>query len=299
MLNNLHKLFDNRAPIRYTYRNLKRHFALRNIITLFSDSQMTGAKPKNLVQTIERAAFIFDILSQSPRGLTLGELARQANLPKGTAHRLLSSMAYFDFVRQEPTTRNYHLGFKLVDLGNVLLGQIDLRTQAHSFLLNLSKAVKETVHLVVLDQDEALYIDKVDLHPKASGLRMVSRLGARIPLHCSSVGKVLLASMESTEAEKLIYGGVLIRRTAKTITDPEKLMQHLSFVRENGYAIDDEENEEGIRCVAAPIRNGSGRVEAAMSISGPITRITMPRIEKELKKLVCETANHISVRLGC
>ena len=260
---------------------------------------MTGSKPKNLVQTIERAAFIFDILSQSPSGLTLGELARQTNLPKGTAHRLLSSMAYFDFIRQEPTTKNYHLGFKLVDLGNLLLGQIDLRAQARSFLINLSETVKETVHLVVLDQDKALYIDKVDLHPKASGLQMVSRLGARIPLHCSSVGKVLLAFMESADAEKMIYEGVLTRRTPKTITDPEKLIQHLAFVRANGYAIDDEENEEGIRCVAAPIRSGSGKVEAAMSISGPITRITMPRIETELRKLVCETANNISVQLGC
>ncbi len=260
---------------------------------------MPGSKPKNLVQTIERAAFIFEILSQSPGGLTLGELARQAHLPKGTAHRLLASMAYVDFIRQEPTTKNYHLGFKLVDLGNILLSQIDLRTQAHSFLISLSETVKETVHLVVLDRNKALYIDKVDLHPKASGLQMVSRLGARIPLHCSSVGKVLLAFMDSADAEKLISGETLAQRTPNTITDAHKLRQHLAFVRANGYAIDDEENEEGIRCVAAPIRNGSGRVEAAMSISGPITRITMPRIEKELKKLVCETANKISVQLGC
>ena len=260
---------------------------------------MPGSKPKNLVQTIERAAFIFEILSQSPGGLTLGELARQARLPKGTAHRLLASMAYVDFIRQEPTTKNYHLGFKLVDLGNILLSQIDLRTQAHSFLISLSETVKETVHLVVLDRNKALYIDKVDLHPKASGLQMVSRLGARIPLHCSSVGKVLLAFMDSADAEKLISGETLAQRTPNTITDAHKLRQHLAFVRANGYAIDDEENEEGIRCVAAPIRNGSGRVEAAMSISGPITRITMERIETELKALICETANNISVRLGC
>jgi DNA-binding IclR family transcriptional regulator len=260
---------------------------------------MSGPKPKNLVQTIERAAFIFDILSQSPNGLSLGELARKTNLPKGTAHRLLSSMAYFDFIRQESTTRNYHLGFRLVDLGNILLSQIDLRSQARSFLINLSETVKETVHLVVLDNDKALYIDKVDLHPKTSGLQMVSRLGSRLSLHCSSVGKVLLAHMNKTDVEKLFSDTGLDKRTSKTIADPEALRQHLSFVRENGYAIDDEENEEGIRCVAAPIRNGSGKVEAAMSISGPTTRITMERIETELKKLVCETANNISFQLGC
>ena len=260
---------------------------------------MKETKPKNLVQTIERESFIFDILSQFPNGLSLGELARKTNLPKGTAHRLLSSMAYFDFIRQEPTTKNYHLGFKLADLGNLMLSQIDLRSQARSFLINLSETVKETVHLVVLDRDKALYIDKVDLHPKVSGLQMVSRLGSRISLHCSSVGKVLLAYMEKTDAEKLISGTKLAKRTENTITDSDELMRHLAAVRENGYAVDDEENEEGIRCVAAPIHNGSGRIEAAMSISGPTTRITMERIETELKELVCETANHISVQLGC
>jgi IclR family KDG regulon transcriptional repressor len=260
---------------------------------------MTAPKPKNLVQTIERAAFIFDIMSQFPNGLSLGALASKANLPKGTAHRLLSSMAYFDFIRQEPTTKNYHLGFKLVDLGNLLLSQIDLRSQARSFLINLSETVKETVHLVVLDKDKALYIDKVDLHPKASGLQMISRLGSRISMHCSSVGKVLLAYMEKADAEKLISGIALSKRTPNTISDPEELIRHLSFVRKNGYAIDDEENEEGIRCVAAPIRNGSCKVEAAVSISGPTTRITMERIETELKNLICETANSISVQLGC
>jgi DNA-binding IclR family transcriptional regulator len=174
-----------------------------------------------------------------------------------------------------------------------------LRRQAHSFLINLSETVKETVHLVVLDQDKALYIDKVDLHSKASGLQMVSRLGSRIPLHCSSVGKVLLAYMEKAKAEKLISGTGLAKRTTNTIADPNELIQHLETVRANGYAIDDEENEAGIRCVAAPIRTGNGRVEAAMSISGPTTRITMERIETELKRLVCETANSISVQLGC
>ena len=260
---------------------------------------MTGQKPKNLVQTIERAAFIFDILSQYPNGLSLGELASKTNLPKGTAHRLLSSMAYFDFIRQAPDTKNYHLGFKLADLGNLLLGQIDLRRQAHPFLLNLAEKVKETVHLVVRDQDTALYIDKVDLHSKSSGLQMVSRLGTRIDLHCSSVGKVLLAHMEKDAVERLISGGGLVRRTPNTISDPEEMMRHLASVRANGYAIDDEENEPGIRCVAAPIMNGSGNVEAAVSVSGPITRITMERIETELKELVCDTAKGISVQLGC
>jgi IclR family KDG regulon transcriptional repressor len=259
---------------------------------------MAGSKPKNLVQTIERVAFILDIVGRYPHGLSLGDLAHEANLPKGTAHRLLSSMSYFDFVRQDPTTRNYHLGFKLVELGNLLLSQIDLRSEARPFLIHLSESVKETIHLVILDGNKALYIDKVDLHIKASGLHMISRLGSRIELHCSSVGKVLLAHMEDGHGKSIISNTGLTMRTANTITSSSQLMRHLSSIRKNGYAIDDEENEDGIRCVAAPIRNERGQVKAAMSISGPATRITLERIETDLKHRVCETASQISAKMG-
>lgn len=259
---------------------------------------MKRPKPKNLVQTIERTAFILDIIGRYPNGLSLGDLAQKAGLPKGTTHRLVNSMAFFDFVRQDPTTRNYQLGFKLVDLGNLLLSQIDLRSEARPYLIRLSELVKETIHLVVPDGDKALYIDKVDLHTKTSGLQMISRLGSRIELHCSSVGKVLLAHMEKHEAEAVISKTGLAKRTANTITKPARLRRHLASIRKNGFAVDDEENEEGIRCVAAPITNGSGKVEAAMSISGPTTRITMERIETDLKAHVCDTASRISAKLG-
>lgn len=259
---------------------------------------MKSEKPKNLVQTIERVAFIFDILSKYPAGLSLGDLAQQSNLPKGTVHRLLASMAYFDFIRQETSTKNYYLGFKLVELGNELLSQIDLRSEARPFLIDLSDKVRETVHLVVLDRDKALYIDKVDLHPKTSGLQMISRLGSRIALHSSSVGKVLLAYMEDESVRRLFNETELRKKTESTIVHIEQLRVHLSEVRNRGYAIDDEENEVGIRCVAAPIYDESGKVHAAMSISGPTTRITLERIENELKACVCKTAEQVSKKIG-
>jgi DNA-binding IclR family transcriptional regulator len=259
---------------------------------------MKNERPKNLVQTIERVAFIFDILSNYPNGLSLGELSLQSNLPKGTVHRLLASMAYFDFIRQETTTKNYHLGFKLVELGNGLLSQIDLRSEARPFLIDLSDKVRETVHLVVLDSDKALYIDKVDMHPKASGLQMISRLGSRIALHSSSVGKVMLAYMERERGHRILERIDLKKKTEFTIIDVKQLKEHLAQVHTKGYAIDDEENEVGIRCVAAPIYDESGTVNAAMSISGPTTRITLERIETELKDCVCATAEQISEKIG-
>jgi DNA-binding IclR family transcriptional regulator len=257
-----------------------------------------ASRPKNMVQAIERAVVILDILGQVPQGLSVGEIAARSGLPKGTVHRLLSSLAYFDFVRQEPATRRYQLGFKLVELGNCLLNQIDLRDDARPHLITLAEAVQETVHLVVRDKDDALYIDKVALRPETSGLQMVSRVGARTDLHSSAVGKILLAYLSDEELDGIVKRRGLARKTEKTITDPMDLQHHLAKVREQNLAIDDEENEKGIRCVGAPIRDASGMVVAALSISGPTARITRGRVAQSLRKKVGMAALAISKQIG-
>jgi len=255
-------------------------------------------KPGNLVQTIERVANIFEVMAQNTQGISLKELSARVSLPKGTTHRLLSSLAYFGYVRQVSESKNYQLGFKLVDLGNRLLNQLNVRMQARPFLVGLSKGIKETVHLVVFDQNEALYVDKVESNEKISGLQMVSRVGLRIPAHCSSVGKVFLAHLSDSELDNLIKEKGLTKRTKNTITDPEKLKQHLKVIRQQGYAVDDEENEKGIRCVGAPIFNQRGQVIAAISISGPTVRITQKIIQQTLRKEVIQTALDISREMG-
>ena len=256
------------------------------------------SKPNNLVQTIERASSILDILGQSPNGISIRELSSKIKLPKGTIHRLLSSLSYFGYVRQDPKTRNYLLGFKLVELGNLLLNQLDLRKEAEPFLKDLAERTKETVHMVLLDRNEVVYIDKVETDQHTSGLRMASRVGLRNPAHSSAVGKVLLAHFSEEELNNFTKEKGLLKRTENTITDPGRLREHLSIVRTQGYAIDDEENEKGIRCVAAPIYNEVGKPVAAMSISGPAFRITKKVIQESLKKEVMETALKVSQRLG-
>jgi len=255
-------------------------------------------KPGNLVQTIERVANIFNVMAQNTQGISLKELSARVSLPKGTTHRLLSSLAYFGYVRQLSENKNYQLGFKLVELGNRLLDQLDIRFQARPFLVSLSKRIKETVHLVVFDQNEALYVDKVESDEKPGGLQMVSRVGLRIPAHCSSVGKVFLAQLSDSALDTLITEKGLTKRTDNTITTPAKLKQHLKAVRQKGYAIDDEENEKGIRCVGAPIFNQRKQVIAAISISGPTVRITKKIIQQTLRKEVLRTALDISREMG-
>ena len=255
-------------------------------------------KPNNLVQTIERTSLILDILGQNPQGISIRDLSEKIKLPKGTTHRLISSLTYFGYARQDPKTRNYFLGLKLVELGNLLLSQLNLRKEAEPFLYDLAERTKETVHMVFLDRDEIVYIDKVELDHNPSGLRMASRVGLRNPAHSCAVGKVLLSHLPEEELDRIIKEKGLIKRTENTIIDPAQLKEHLKIVRSQGYAIDDEENERGIRCVATPIYNEMAKVVAAISITGPAFRVTKKVIQEKLKKEVMETAFKISHRLG-
>lgn len=255
-------------------------------------------KPSNLVQTIKRVSSILEALGQNPNGMSIRELSSKIHLPKGTVHRLLSSLSYFGYVRQDPKTRNYFLGLKLVELGNLLLSQLDLRKEAEPFLRDLAERTKETVHMVFLDRDEIVYIEKVELNHNPSGLKMASRIGLRNPAHSCAVGKVLLSYLPEEELDRIIKEKGLPKRTENTITDPQVLKAHLKTIRAQGYAVDDEENERGIRCVAAPILNETGKPVAAISISGPAFRITKKVIQDTLRKEVMETALKISKRLG-
>jgi DNA-binding IclR family transcriptional regulator len=256
------------------------------------------SRPSNLVQTIERVAAIIEILAAYSHGLSLGDLSEEVKLPKGTTHRIVSSLAYFGYVRQVSATKKYLLGYKLMEMGNVVLDQLDLRNEARSELVQLAHEVQETVHLVIQDGSEVLYIDKVEPQPKHTGLRMVSTLGSRIPMHCSSVGKILLSHLPDSEISHIIQVKGLPKRTTNTITDALELKRNLKRIRAQGYAIDNEENEIGVRCVAAPIRDMKGKVVAAMSISIPTVRVTMKRMKAEMKFKVKRTAAKISAKFG-
>ncbi len=255
-------------------------------------------KPNNLVQSIERISLILDILGQNPQGISIKDLSLKTNLPKGTTHRLLSSLAYFGYVRQDPKTRNYLLGFKLVELGNILLSQLDLRKEAEPFLKELAEKTKETVHMVIFDQNEVVYIEKVEWDHNPSGLRMASRIGLRNPAHSSAVGKVLLSFFSEERLDQFFKEKKLTKRTENTITEVNQLKEHLKMVRKQGFAIDDQENEEGVRCVGAPVFDRTGNAVAAISISGPAFRVTKKMILESLKKEVVETALKISQQLG-
>ncbi len=255
-------------------------------------------KEPKLAQTLERTNTILDVLGRQPSGVSLAMLVEQTQLAKSTLHRLLANLVHFRLVRQDPATKQYFLGFKLLELGNILLRQIDIRREANPLLTRLSHSIGETVHLVIREGGSAIYIDKVDSGIQG-GLQMASRVGMAIPLYCSAVGKVFLAHMPGSEARALLADVELARLTEKTITDMDDLLKHLQEVRNAGFAVDDEENEYGICCVAAPIKDSTGQVVAAMSASGSSAQVTLERIRSGLAEQVIDTARKISESLGC
>ena len=255
-------------------------------------------KIQGSVQVIERGCKILDHLSKGKRSYSIQDLSSELNLPKPTIHRILSTLRHFGFVTQDEVSKEYRLGFRLVELGQTVLDQIDLRKAAEPFLTQLASQVQETVHLVILDQGEIVYLDKVEGVSDPKSLRMVSRIGMRNYAHSCAVGKVLLAFLSDSERGAVIAQKGLPRLTKNTIVNLGQLNKHLAEVRAQGYAVDDEENEEGVRCVGAPVRNDRGKVIAAISISGPAVRMIGERIYSGLKTQVMETALEISKKLG-
>jgi DNA-binding IclR family transcriptional regulator len=256
------------------------------------------SKPNNLVQTIERVSLILEMVGQAPHGMSIRDLSSGLNLPKGTIHRILSSLSYFGYIRQDPETKLYFLGLKLMDLNAQLGNQLDFRKVAEPILRDLAEKTKQTVHLVILDRDEVVYVDKIETQQPAGGLRMASRMGSRNPIHSSAVGKILLSHFPEEAWEDFLRNKGLPRRTANTITDPESFRDHLKTVRRQGYAVDDEENEQGIRCVGAPIFDGRGRPVAAISVSGSVFQVTKKAVHDLMKGEVMAAAAEISRRLG-
>ena len=255
-------------------------------------------KPSNLVQSVERVANILELVGRNSQGMGIRDLSLVLKLPKGTVHRLLSTLVYMGYVRQDSATKNYFLGLKLLELGNMVTNQLDLIKIAEPVLRGLAEDSGTTVHMAILERNEIVYINKIESEMNAGGLKMTSRVGSRTSAHSCAMGKVLLAYSSGDEIDSLIETAGLSQRTPNTITDPDRLKQHLLAVRNQEYAIDDEENELGIRCVAAPVFGDKGSAVSAISASGPAFRVTKRLIQETLRKEVMRAASDISQLLG-
>jgi len=246
------------------------------------------------IQSVARALTIVDTLAEARGELALNEIAARLSLPKSTIHGLISTLKGFGYIEQSAFTCKYRLGVRFFEVGYIVAQGWEVRKIAAPYISKLLEELAETVHLVVLDKLEVLYIDKRE---SGRSLRIASQVGMRLPAHCTGVGKVLMAHLSPEERRKLINDKGLPRFTENTLTDLNVLEDELAKIRTQGFAIDNEEIMESLRCVAAPIRDQTGNVISAISISGPVSRMKGERLEKAIKR-VMETAEEISACLG-
>ncbi|MHA6626631.1 IclR family transcriptional regulator [Pseudonocardia sichuanensis] len=250
-----------------------------------------AAKPSH-ARNLVRAFALLDLLSEAVDGRTLAELAAAASLPEATVHRLLTVLQDLRVARTGEGGR-WRVGRHLLELGASYLDSIEIRSEARDLMRRLTDDTGETCALGVLDEDRVVYIEKIDSpHP----VRMHSRIGRSNPAVTSSLGRAILAFSPEWVVEQAMAAG-LPRRTDRTITSASGLLAELDRCRQNGYSVDDAENEPGIRAAGAPVLDYRGRPVAALSVAGPEQRVPTSRLD-ELGRVTREAARELSLRLG-
>jgi DNA-binding IclR family transcriptional regulator len=245
------------------------------------------------INSIERAVKVIELLSENPRGLKLTEIGSRLAMNPSSLHHLLNTLLPYDYIAQNRDTKKYLLGFRFLEISRRILDNLDIRKVARKYLEALRQKTREAVHLVVLRGNKVVYIDKFD---NPGGLSLATYIGFATDPHAAAGGKVLLAELPPKRVKEIYRNRKLKKYGKKTLTKLPMLLEALATVRQQGYAIDDEEYYEGVRCIAAPIRSG-GQVVASISVTGSIFSITMDRIEDELKEMVIKTADQISVEM--
>ena len=241
------------------------------------------------IQSVSRIFSILERLAKSgPMGVT--ELSERLKLSKGTVHRMLSTLSALGYVAKDKQSDKYFLTVKFLRLSSAMLKHSDIRSQVRPVLEELSQRSGETVHFVKRDGNNIVYIDKVE--STKNSLQMVSRIGLTHPLYRTGVGKAIMAEMTDEQIEKAWSGFDVSPKTEKTIISFSDFRREIEKIRAQGYAIDDEENELGIKCIAAAIADETGEFSYAFSISAPISRMDDKRIE-ELSALVLEIKNKL------
>jgi IclR family pca regulon transcriptional regulator len=265
------------------------------------DTDPAGREPAGLSQSLERGLAILSTFTERRPLLGISELARAADLNKSTAHRYVATLAALGYLQQDPLTRKYRLGLRVIDLGFAAVNSMEISKVAGPFLQALSEETGHTASMAVLDGPDILYVARVrSLRENRYGIDLNLHVGSRLPAYCTSMGKVLLAHQPHDRLVRLMDRTELARRGPNTLTAREALVAALAHARRSGYAVNDEELAAGLRSVAVPVRNGFGDVVAAvnlaihMTIWGASTDAVVRKFTPPLRR----AADEISRRLG-
>ena len=257
----------------------------------FNDSDRENALIKGedkyfFIRSLAKGIQILELLSDN-EALTVTQVAKMMNINRAGSHRFLSTLKELGYADKDNTSR-YFLTPKVIELGMKVLDRFEIRKIAHPFLQELSTKFNETINLGYFNGKEVLTIDKID---STEILRMDAGIGGGEPAYCTSLGKAILAFLPATQLEKYLSAIEMTAFTPNSVTSKEKLKEELMQIKENGYAIDDEELSVGLRCIGAPLFDHSGQPLFAISISGPSIRFGSKRMEemqRELKK-ICQS----------
>lgn len=244
-------------------------------------------------QSAQRVLSMLEYLTENGQA-SLGDIAKSLGLNKSTAHRFATTLVQAGYARKDPGDHTYSATTKVVEIASQVMQRLEIHRVLRPTLDELANAVGATAHLGILDGYDLVYIDKVD---GTSPIRMASRIGARGTCHSTALGKVLLASQPEAEWESYIRNRGLTRRTPRTITSRDELLAELGRVRRNGWAMDDVENEAGIRCIAGPVHDHLGQVVAAISVSDWTVSMTKQRAQ-QLVPVLLEHTTRASAMLG-
>lgn len=248
-----------------------------------------------IIQSVERALKIMGLFDENTTELKITEISSKMQMHKSTVHSLLKTLQLHGYIQQDSESGKYKLGLALLEKGQLLLNGFDIRTVAKAHLQSLSLQTGQTIHLAILDGNMGVYIDKVE--GEKAAIRY-SRIGRRVPLHSSAVGKVLAAFNNKDETQLFLQDYLFTEHTAKTITDKNSFLRELTKVRTDGFAVDNEENEPGVRCVATPIFDHLGHVSAAVSLSTVLSRVNDEEF-MQFAELLKQDTSVISHKLGC
>jgi len=246
------------------------------------------------VQSLTRGLSILECLANAEGGLTLTDISNRTDLPPSTAHRLLSTLERGGYVYQSGELGRWYVGLASFTVGSSFLASRDWVAQSHPSMRRLMEQSGETANLAILDGTEAVFIDQVQCRET---MRTIVRLGSRVPLHASGVGKALFAALPDEQIEAILKVKGLPRISENTITAPETMWASLRVIRQRGFSFDDEEHLVGTRCVASPIYDEHGEALGAISIAGPVSRLPDTRV-RQLGTMVAHVAEDITSKVG-
>lgn len=258
------------------------------------ENYLAMSKGNQSVQSVVRAFTLLELLGQADYHLGISDIAEKTGLPLATVHRLLNTLTNLGYVERNADTHKYTLGVRMLHLRGAVIDQVNLGVQSMPVMKSLMRHVNETVHLAVLSEGEIMYIERVE------GLQtqgMYTRIGKRVPAHCTALGKVILAYSPDHVWQEVIARHGLPRFSATTITTEKELLVELEHIRRRGYATDEGETGEAVRCIARPIRDFRGEVVAALSVSGPREQMH-PGRDEEVSEVLQWAVDVVSAKLG-